>query len=120
MALYGPRTSASGVPRFTSVGATRQLEPRRRELGQGQQLDRVAELAGVLEVGQLQPVDALARDVAGLDVRLEGELGEDRQLVGGVGAVHVERRVGLGVAELPGPGPGRRRRASPRASSWSG
>ena len=36
------------------------------------------------------------------DVRLEGQLGQDRQLVGGVGAVDVEGRVGLGVAELLG------------------
>ena len=41
-----------------------QLQAGGGELGQRQQLDRVAQLAGVLEVGQLQPVDALAGDVA--------------------------------------------------------
>ena len=36
----------------------------------------------------------------------EGDLRQDGQLVGGVGAVDVERRVGLGVAALLGLGQG--------------
>ena len=36
----------------------------------------------------------------------EGDLRQDGELVGGVGAVHVERRVGLGVAALLGLGQG--------------
>ena len=38
----------------------------------------------------------------------KGDLRQDGQLVGGVGAVHVERRVGLGVAEPLGLGQRRR------------
>ena len=52
-----------------------------------------------------------AGDAAALDGRhrhgdAEGDLGQDGQLVGGVGAVHVERRIGLGVAALLGLGQG--------------
>ena len=36
----------------------------------------------------------------------KGDLGQDGQLVGGVGAVHVQGRIGLGVAELLGLGQG--------------
>ena len=43
-----------------------QLQARFGQLRQRQQLDGVAELAGVLEVGQLQPVDALAGNVVGV------------------------------------------------------
>ena len=39
-------------------------------------------------------------DLVRLGRDAERDLRQDRELVGGVGAVHVERRVGLGVAEL--------------------
>ena len=42
--------------------------------------------------------DAAAVDLGDRHGHAEGDLGQDGQLVGGVGAVHVERRVGLGVA----------------------
>ena len=50
-------------------------------------------------------------DAAAIDCRhrhghAEGDLGEDGQLVGGVRAVHVERRVGLGVSAALGLGQG--------------
>ena len=95
------------------------LEPGRREFGQCQELDGVAELAGVLEVGEVQAVDPLAGNVVESDVGLERELGQDRQLVGGVGAVDVQGRIGLGVAELLGLPQGVLVRSVPRGSSGS-
>ena len=89
------------------------LEPCRRELRQSQQLDRVAELAGVLEVGEVQRVDPLPGNLVGLDIGLECELRQDRQFVRGVGAVDVHGRVGLGVAKLLGLAQMRRRRIRP-------
>ena len=43
--------------------------------------------------------DALDRHRRGVDLRAEGERGEDGELVGGVEAADVEGRIGLGVAE---------------------
>ena len=81
-------------------------EPRGR-----QQLDRIAQLVGVHQVGRLDRVDPLHRKLPGQDARAEGQLREDRQLLGRVGAVDVHRRVGLGVAEpLRFGGPCRRTR----------
>ena len=76
-----------------------QLQGPARELREGEQLDGVAELARVGDVGRLEPVDALAGDLAGGDRGPEGELGEHGQLVRRVGPVDVERRVGLGEPE---------------------
>ncbi len=67
----------------------------------------------------MQAVDALAVNVVEPDAGLEGELGQDRQLVGGVGAVDIQGRVGLGVAERLGLAQGLARRARPRGSSAS-
>ena len=47
----------------------------------------------------LDRLDALAVDVAGDDVGVEGDAGEDRGLGGGVEALDVGGRVALGVAE---------------------
>ena len=94
-----------------------QLQPRVRQLGQRQQLDRVAQLAGVLDVGELEPVDPRAGDLGRPHVGAEGELRQDRQLVRGVGAVDVEGRVGLGVAQLLRLAQRRRRRPARRGSS---
>ena len=126
---HGVANHADRVVRAADLGQRRpvldqgrrdaQLQPVFRELRQGQQLDGIAKLAGVLEVGQMQAVDALAVNVVEPDARLEGQLGQDRQLVGGVGTVDVQGRIGLGVTELLGPGAGLPRRASPRGSSAS-
>ena len=43
--------------------------------------------------------DAFHVDVVGRDLGAEGKAGQDRQLVGGVVALDVEGRIGLGVAE---------------------
>ena len=50
----------------------------------------------------------------GRDGRLKGELGEDGQLVGGVGAVDVEASGRPRRSRAPAPGPARRRRPGPR------
>ena len=50
----------------------------------------------------MQAIDPLAGNIVEPDAGLEGQLREDRQLVGGVGAVDVQGRVGLGVAERLG------------------
>ena len=78
--------------------------------GLGQQLDGVAQFAGEADV-QLRRCSAMPRRSMAPTRHgdAEGDLGQDGQLVGGVGAVHVEGRVGLGVAALAGPRPGPRR-----------
>ena len=65
-----------------------------------EQLDRVAELARERHVVVVQRVDALERHVVDVQVAVERERGQDRELGRGVGAADVLGRVGLGVAEL--------------------
>ena len=68
--------------------------------GDGEQLDRVAELGCVAEVARGEPSDALAVDLVRVDVRMEGEAGQDGELVGGVVALDVVRGLGLRIAEV--------------------
>ena len=70
--------------------------------GDGEELDGVAELRGVTEVARGEPRDAFAVDLVRMDVRVEGEAGENRELVGGVVALDVVRRLGFRVAEVLG------------------
>ena len=46
----------------------------------------------------------VAGNVVPIDAGAERQMGEDRQLLGGVAAVDVQRRVGLGVAQPLGLG----------------
>ena len=73
------------------------LASRRRVIAE--QLDPVAELLGVGDVGGLQLGDALDVRLGELHRHAEGDGADDRRLVRGVGAVDVEARVGLGVAQ---------------------
>ena len=75
------------------------LDAGRGALGHAEQLDAVAEFVGHLEVERRDGADALDMDRLRVDLRAEGEAGEDGELVGGVEAADVEGRVGLGVAE---------------------
>jgi hypothetical protein len=52
--------------------------------------------ADVLGGDALDPLDLHRAEV---DLRAEGDGGEQRELVGGVDAAHVERRVGLEIAQ---------------------
>src|SRR5713101_5708600 len=61
------------------------------------ELDGIAELARVAEVDGFDALDALAVDVRRPDADLVGDGAEDRELVGGVEALDVVRRVGLRV-----------------------
>src|SRR4029077_1920878 len=47
----------------------------------------------------MQPIDPLAGNDIRADARLKGQLREYRQLVGGVGAIDVQGRVSLSVAQ---------------------
>ena len=67
------------------------------EPGLGQQLDRVTQFAGKTDVHLVQRSDALPIDCRQRHRGAEGDLGKDCQLVSGVGAVHVERWIGLGI-----------------------
>ena len=84
----------------------RRVHPRRdpvaAELADGEQLDDRPHLARGLHVGGGDLRDALAIDVGGRDAGVEGQAGQDRGLGGGVEALHVGRRVRLGVAQLLG------------------
>ena len=65
----------------------------------GDQLGPVAQLGAVLDVGQVEPVDAHMIDLLQNDAGVERDRREDRDLGRGVGAGDVLGGVGLGVAE---------------------
>src|SRR5690606_23435565 len=67
--------------------------------GDAEMLDAIAEFGRHLHVLGLDPADALGVDAAELQRNAKGDGGENGQLVGGVDALDVERRVGLGIAE---------------------
>ena len=73
-------------------------------LGDGKQLDPVAELLGVRDVGALQLADALDVGLVELHRHAEGDRAHDRRLVRGVDAGDVEGRIGLGIAQPLGVG----------------
>src|ERR1035441_1850690 len=78
----------------------RSLAPRRAALDlldDPQQLDRVAELVGKLNVHPRNRADALHVDVLGVDPEAVRQRGQDANLMQRVVAVDVERRLGLGV-----------------------
>ena len=69
----------------------------------GEELDGVAQLAGVAEVPGGEAVDPLPEHLRRVNPRMEGEGGEDGQLVGGVKSGNVFGRIRLGVAKLLSP-----------------
>ena len=64
-----------------------------------EQLDAVAELFGVADVGAVQLRDAFDIGLVELHRHAEGDRAHDRRLVRGVDAFDVEGRVGFGVAQ---------------------
>ena len=64
-----------------------------------EQLDAIAELFGGAQIFRRDRRDAFDIDRALRDLGAEGEAGQDGELLRGVVAVDVERRIGLGVAE---------------------
>ena len=75
-------------------------QPAVEPLGGADQLQPEPELAGVLDVVGGDVLDALVADLVEVHRRVERQPGEDRHLRGGVLAVDVLGRIGLGVAEL--------------------
>ena len=63
--VVGPADLGQRRPLLDQRRRHPQLQARLRELGQGQQLDRVAELGRVADVGELEPVDPRPGDLAG-------------------------------------------------------
>jgi hypothetical protein len=87
-----------------SVGATQRSTL--DEVRFGEEFDRVAELAGVFKVLDIERIDADAGNFAPIDPCTEGEVGEDRQLLGRVTPIHIHRRVGFGITQPLGLGDG--------------
>jgi len=77
-----------------------QLQPVVGQLGNGQELDAVAKFLGILQVGHIERIDSVPRDLAPMDPRTKRQMGQDRQFLGGIRPVHVHRWVSLGVAEF--------------------
>ena len=76
------------------------LEQRAVDLGgERDQLDPETERRGMVDVDRGDVADALGGDGGEVDPRPERDPGEDAELVRGVDAVDVERRVGLGEAQ---------------------
>ena len=67
--------------------------------GQAQQLDAVAELFGVTDIGRLQGRDAFHMRFVELHRHAESDGAHDGQLMRGVHAFDVESGVGLGIAQ---------------------
>ena len=105
-ALNGPSTGASGWPRVEEAREDADADPAVAALGDAEQLEREAELLRVGEVVGLDLVIPSNATSSSADRRVEGEPREDRHLRRGVGAADVVGGVGLGVAELLGPGEG--------------
>ena len=87
------RRDHRGVDAHCDLGGGRIL------LGDGQQLDDVAEAAREGDVGRRDRADALAVHVAGHDLLPERDRGEDRGLGPSVEPLDVGRRVPLGEAQ---------------------
>ena len=69
------------------------------QLGDRDQLDSIPKLLCVTQVGHVQVIDPRPRNLRPMHARPEGEMSQDRQLLRGVAAVDVHRRVRLGVAK---------------------
>ncbi len=67
--------------------------------GDAQVLDPVTQFAGIAHVFRQDAGDALDVDRIEAQRHAEGERGQDHQLVGGINALHVEGRIGLGVTQ---------------------
>jgi len=65
---------------------------------QSQELDAEAQLLGELDVHRGDVADAFDMDAGKIDPRAERRTGQHGELVGGVDAVDIEARIGLGVA----------------------
>ena len=76
-----------------------QLHAVRLPSGDGQRFDGVAEARGEVLVDGLHSGDAFDGDLVELQGHAEGEAGQQRQLVRGVEAADVERRVGFRITE---------------------
>ena len=73
-------------------------------LGHRQQLHHVAQLGGVSHVTGLEAIDALGGDrLAGHRAAI-GQARQDRDLVGGIAALHIGSRIGLGITQPLGIG----------------
>ena len=99
-ALSTPSTFASSSSAGMKTGWTRASTPSVVAAGDGEELDRVAELSRVAEVARGEPRDAFAVDLVRVDGRVKGEAGEDRELVSGVVALDVVRGLRFRVAEV--------------------
>ena len=84
------------------VHAHRDLWPAVEQLGDGEELDGVAEAAGVGDVGGADAADALPVHVGVDHVAAEGERGQDGRFGRGVVPLHVGGRVTLGQPQLLG------------------
>ena len=89
-----------GLGHHGGVDADRDLRPTVDQLGDGEELDRVPEPAGVGDVGRTDTADALAVHVRIDHVAAKGERSQDGRLGGGVVSLHVRRGVALGQTEL--------------------
>src|SRR5256885_11320240 len=99
------RTVFHGTPRSRRRSRTLAFSHRKvlslaMEFRDRQQLDRVAELGRVGNVHRRDAGDAFDVHVLEVHRRPEGEVHQDRQLVGGVDALYIERRIGFRVARL--------------------
>ena len=68
-------------------------------LGNAEQLDPVAELFGIFDVGGFQLGDAFDVRLVELDRNAVGDGGNQRRLVRGIDPFDIEGRIGLGIAQ---------------------
>ncbi len=92
-AHFGQRRAAAH-----QSGRNVQFQVSVHQLSHCQQLDPVAEFLRIQNVGDIKRVDSVARNIAPMNARPERQMRQNGQLLGGVSAVDVHRRVGLGIA----------------------
>ena len=76
------------------------LEPLVGQPRDAEQFDAIAELLGEIDVEPRDVPDAFGVDAGEIDRPAKADARQDGELVGGVDAVDVEARIGLGITEL--------------------
>ncbi|OQA01354.1 MAG: hypothetical protein BWY71_00413 [Planctomycetes bacterium ADurb.Bin412] len=84
------------------IADKRRMHPQGKPLGgvfgNRQQLHGIAQFATVVDIRQLNPIDALHRNLLIVNLLAEGQAGQNRQLVRTVGAADIQGGVRFGIS----------------------
>ena len=102
--VHGSRDAGEHVVGGNHGGVHARVDALGRLAGDAEQLDAVAHLARLLDVGGGNVANALHVHIVGGHAGVEGDGGEDGHLARGIETVDVGRGIGLGVAQALGVG----------------